>query len=403
MKNIIRMEEDNDILYNILSSNGKSKLPYDYNILEYFYKTHKVHPTIYSIDGESIYYNWVNFKEKLYEEFGDTIKVLYTHYSNNIDTGRVYENSQILEIVDGVVISVKCMDSEHNFFDDLVIEDGDILLNDVAVLSSGTINAELLTKINSIFNGTKIKEIDNVSIGMVSMSDGEYYVKDFDVSSNVLQLTDLDLHYGEGFSEFSDKLIERMLTETKGLVLFHGDPGSGKTTMVRHILKTIKANNNNNNILYFPPSMIDAVTDPSFIDFISNWAYDSKGKNYLLIEDAEPLLESRDQTRNIGITNLLNMTDGLLNDILNIQIIATFNTDLKNIDKALLRPERLLGRKNFKKLTKANAIVLAEKIGVDVDLIKTDMSLADIYSLKNKTSILIHDIDTETKKIGFGK
>ena len=175
---------------------------------------------------------------------------------------------------------------------------------------------------------------------------------------------------------------------------------SHNTTYVRHLLKTIKDKSNKNNILYFPPTMVDAVTDPSFIDFISNWAYGTEGKNYLLIEDAEPLLESRDQSRNIGITNLLNMTDGLLNDILNLQIIATFNTDLKNIDTALLRPERLLGRKNFKNLDLNDAIKLAEKIGIDSTKIKNNMSLADIYSLKNKTSVLVHDIDTEIK-IGF--
>lgn len=199
----------------------------------------------------------------------------------------------------------------------------------------------------------------------------------------------------------SENMFDLELEEKSNKRYYTNGILSHNTTFVRHLLKTIKNENNKNNILYFPPTMVDAVTDPSFIDFISNWAYDAEGKNYLLIEDAEPLLESRDQSRNMGITNLLNMTDGLLNDILNLQIIATFNTELKNIDDALLRPERLLGRKNFKNLNKENALKLAEKIEVDATKIKDNMSLADIYSLKNKTSVLVHDIEDDGKKIGF--
>lgn len=400
MTKMVNLEEQDDGLGVVLRSNGKSKTPFDFNLLEYFYKTYEKHPFVYMVDGESMYYDWDKVKERFDAEFKSQ-KVLFTSYMNNIDTDKIYTNVLISEITEGVVISVKCLDASNVYFDDLVLTKDETLMNDIQILTNGEIDPELLKKINIIFKETKIEEKETVSIGMVSMSDGEYYVKDFDITDGVLELTDLDLHYGDGFSAFNDSLLERMLKETKGLVLFHGSPGSGKTTFVRHLLKTIKAENNENNILYFPPTMVDAVTDPGFIDFISNWAYSAEGKNYLLIEDAEPLLESRDQSRNMGITNLLNMTDGLLNDILNLQIIATFNTELKNIDSALLRPERLLGRKNFRNLSKKNALILAEKIGVDTSKIIDGMSLAEIYSLKNETVVLIHDIEDNTKKIGF--
>lgn len=176
---------------------------------------------------------------------------------------------------------------------------------------------------------------------------------------------------------------------------------SHNTTYIRYLIKKIKTNNKHNNILYFPPTMVGSITEPGFINFISEWVSDSKGKNYLLIEDAEPLLESRNQTRNIGITNLLNLTDGILNDVLSIQIIATFNTNLKNVDDALLRPERLLARKEFKPLTEEKSLILAKEIGVKKELIKGEMSLADIYTLKKETKPLTHDVDEDTKRISF--
>jgi hypothetical protein len=173
--------------------------------------------------------------------------------------------------------------------------------------------------------------------------------------------------------------------------------------IIRHLLRKLKEMDKENNILYFPPTMVGSITDPNFINFISDWVSDSKGRNYILIEDAEPLLESRDSTRNIGITNLLNLTDGLLNDILNIQIIATFNTQLSNIDKALLRPERLIARKEFKALSIEKGKLLASKININPTLITKKMTLADIYSLKNDSKPITHDIDESGNegKIGF--
>lgn len=67
-----------------------------------------------------------------------------------------------------------------------------------------------------------------------------------------------------------------------------------------------------------------------------------ENRNFVMvIEDAEELITSREEVRNSNLSMLLNLTDGLLGKSLGIQIIATFNTDVKNIDKALLRKGRL--------------------------------------------------------------
>jgi hypothetical protein len=147
--------------------------------------------------------------------------------------------------------------------------------------------------------------------------------------------------------------------------------------------------------------MVSSITDPSFINFISAWASESSRKGILLIEDAEPLLESRDNGRNMGITNLLNLTDGLLNDILGIQIIATFNVDLLKIDKALRRPERLIAIKEFGPLPLEQGLKLAEKLEIDKLKMKDDMTLAEIYSIKKNSQVLEHAIKCPTKIMGF--
>ena len=157
-------------------------------------------------------------------------------------------------------------------------------------------------------------------------------------------------------------------------------------------------------VVYLPPSLVEMMTDPGMMNFLSSTLMSkaSEGKScVLLLEDAESLLISRKmENRSAGITNLLNITDGLLNDMLNIQVIATFNTDLKNIDEALLRPERLLARKEFKKLKKEDAQILAAKIGADTVITK-DSTLAEIYSKSKDNEILTHDYVDDSGRIGF--
>jgi ATP-dependent 26S proteasome regulatory subunit len=112
-----------------------------------------------------------------------------------------------------------------------------------------------------------------------------------------------------------------------------------------------------------------------------------------LIEDAEPLLAARQsETRIQGVTNLLNMTDGLLNDMLNLQIICTFNVHLKKLDKALLRPGRLLARKEFKPLPPLDANILAQRLGIKYHF-DSSASLSEIYAMVSNKSTLIHDVN----------
>ena len=145
-----------------------------------------------------------------------------------------------------------------------------------------------------------------------------------------------------------------------------------------------------------PPNMVDHLVEPSFMTFISQQVASYSEDGYfcvLLIEDAEPLLAARSsETRVQGVTNLLNMTDGLLNDMLNLQIICTFNVGLKKLDKALLRPGRLLARKEFKAMSELDANRLAQQLGIKHHF-TAPTTLAEVYALVKNKNTLIHDVD----------
>lgn len=403
---------NNENIHNILRSSGYVRDPQDVNVLEIFYGLYNKIPFVVDMDDLK-YFQWDNLLNELKYIFPD-FKILFQNKQISLEDDIIYFKQQTLELKDGLILVLEgnyvninnSNRNKYSLFDNKQKETSigkDNYVDYFTFMSAYEMLEDEYKLFMDIFNKCKVEQEDSVNIGMVSMENGSYYVKDFDIRKSIIDLELLDLHYGEGFEVFNNKLLDRLLNRSKGLTLLHGGPGTGKTTFIRHLIKQIMKNSKDNNILYFPPTMVDFITDPAFINFVSDWVSNNvKGKTFLLIEDAEPLLESRNQGRNLGITNLLNLTDGILNDIFNIQIIATFNTKLQNLDQALLRPERLLARKEFKELSIEHSKELAAHLGIDESLINKKMSLAEIYSLKKDSEPLTHNIG-DSLKIGFSK
>jgi ATP-dependent 26S proteasome regulatory subunit len=94
------------------------------------------------------------------------------------------------------------------------------------------------------------------------------------------------------------------------------------------------------------------------------------------------------------VSTILQLTDGLFSDYLNIKIICTFNTNIERIDKALLRKGRMIAKYKFTALSAEKTKALAEKLGYEN--VKGSMTLADIFGLDK------HDFkDPDKKAIGF--
>lgn len=203
--------------------------------------------------------------------------------------------------------------------------------------------------------------------------------------------TNLNLYYGDGFENEYETIKNKIKSSNDGLFLFWGKPGTGKTSFIKHLISNIEKK-----VIYLPSFMIGNLSQPEFITFLKNY------KNIiLLLEDAEHAIMDRNlTTSSSSVSNILNLTNGLLNDIIKVQIIATFNTKKENIDKALLREGRLKHEKEFKELSIEQSKKLVEHLKLDYKVTE-EMTLAQVFNIndyelnKNKKDSGLN------RKIGF--
>jgi hypothetical protein len=238
-----------------------------------------------------------------------------------------------------------------------------------------------------IIKQNKLPRIVRNKIYVVYRTQHGFQKKPFDVKKRKIDLGD---NYSEDFPKVSEDIITKLNNKNKtGLVILHGEPGTGKTTYIRYLAGRLKRD-----IIFISPDMVTHITSPEFIPFLME-----NSDSILIIEDAEPALQKRQgDARSGAVSNILNMTDGLLSDCLNISIVATFNTTTSEIDEALRRQGRLLREYKFDKLDLKNAQELMDKLGHDVK-VKEPMSLAEIYFYGDV--ITDDNSGNSRKKVGF--
>lgn len=200
---------------------------------------------------------------------------------------------------------------------------------------------------------------------------------------------ELQLHYNDDMRDVHKRLVSKLNSKDEnGLVLLHGVPGSGKSTYIRYLIHQLKKR-----VIFLPSNLASGLDSPAMLTFLVEYP-----NSVLIIEDAEELIRSRENVRAQGISALLNLTDGILGESLNMQVVCTFNTRLANIDSALLRKGRLIQAYEFGPLTLEKSKRLATHLGKDSSNIHTEMTLAEVYYLEeaNRINNAMH-----TKRIGF--
>lgn len=205
------------------------------------------------------------------------------------------------------------------------------------------------------------------------------------INMDIYPKGDLEGNYNDDLLEVDKKINKLLHEDSSSIIILNGKPGTGKTSYIRDLI----ANNSDLNFYWLDASMFNCLDSTEFVEFII------KCKNSIIIlEDCEILLKTREHGANLAMQSLLNISDGMLGDSLKLKFICTFNTDLTNIDKAILRKGRLKIKYEFKDLCKEKVEKLFEKLGFDKNLAK-EMPLCDIYNFNDDNGNKVKN------KIGF--
>lgn len=224
------------------------------------------------------------------------------------------------------------------------------------------------------------KKTSSYRFGIATMTSGNIYTAEYDYFPKSV---DIDMNYNDDFKVPYEKIHEVIEKENEtGLVLLYGEPGTGKTTVIKNLISEYPKKNF---VFIDGELMYNTQTSAIVTYFLEN------SNTVFILEDCEKILKSREDGYNPIINTLLNITDGIMGDVLNIKMICTFNTSIDKIDKAMMRKGRLSLKYEFKPLTKEKA---SRILGYDVD---KDMTLADIYNINNENDYS----KKEKKTVGF--
>jgi hypothetical protein len=191
---------------------------------------------------------------------------------------------------------------------------------------------------------------------------------------------ELALHYGADFGAWEQQWLARLANRHSGVTILFGPPGVGKTSY----LKMLMARFIDRFLFYYLPlSSFEVLSAPHFVGFWldQNRRHSPKTK-LAIIEDAENLLLPRDERSRAQVSNLLNIGDGFLGEHLKLHVVATTNTPMRKLDEAVVRPGRLMGTREFRRLTRDEALRLAQAKGLKLTDGSDSWSLAEIYNGK---------------------
>lgn len=192
--------------------------------------------------------------------------------------------------------------------------------------------------------------------------------------------------HAEFYPDMKDpqEYIRRYLESSAAVLLMAGPPGTGKTTMLRHMIfeNTLAAS-----VIYDENLMQN---DTIFQNFLFN-----KSEDILVIEDADAILSSREMEQNKLMSRFLNVSDGLIK-LPNKKIVFTTNiSDFSKVDPALLRRGRCFDVLHTRALNLAEAQEAAKVAGIPIPVEKRDggYTVADLFNQDSKRH--------EPRTIGF--
>ncbi len=229
----------------------------------------------------------------------------------------IFNNKYCIKLTNDLYISFLELNSTANLEEDRIITNFTLFYNNEKV---STID---LNKIVHKFEATIM------SFNDVEVQDRSFYLKlgpnGYELSPYNTQ-TDIDnieLYYNDDIIGKGNKLIKQINKNSRGLTIFWGKRGTGKTNFASYVGTQIEKQ-----VIYIPSVMIDAtINSPEFITFLER-----NNDSVILLDDCDMFSEQHHYKISTSLNNIKQMVDGVLSDHLNISVILITNcSDFEDI------------------------------------------------------------------------
>ncbi len=195
--------------------------------------------------------------------------------------------------------------------------------------------------------------------------------------------TELSNNYDGKVAQGMERLFALKSCPKARLILWHGQPGTGKTHALRALLRE-----------WQPWCDAAFITDaerfvggaPTYLFQVARFgggrvgAQASKRSKLIILEDAGELMTTEARAMiGQGLSRLLNLTDGLMGQGLNVMVLITTNEPLSTMHPAVIRPGRCLTEMEFGALSAEAANRWLRANGSDVTVAKPT-PLAELYA-----------------------
>lgn len=257
--------------------------------------------------------------------------------------------------------------------------DGDLYISQFVIYSTtGHIEQSFATIKPYIRYKKAIPKSDKYEIGLIVDTPQGLTVHNQSIKNRYT--VNIEKHYNDDFAIFDTHMQHSIMNENGGLYLLHGEPGTGKTSYIKYLSSIMSEKKT---FIFVPSQFVQSLGSPGFITVMLD-----NPDSVLIIEEAENVIKARGTTGNDGaVSNILNITDGILGDIIRCHVICTVNCDIAKIDPALQRSGRNRGTYEFKALSAKKAIAL----GAD-----GEAKLCDIFNAP------VDETGPKQRAIGFG-